>query len=260
MSFLKSAINQVGRDMGKAVSNQVFGDAHSTPYRRTGGNVSEKRLTAKSEFDKAISFQTGYKPSTLINKISGVYTVLKNEANYYISDGYLDANEANSLFSMMGDFNQKAEDICEVLEIDEDANEKEIAQLAKIAEKSNELFKQTLAVAAEGCENRKIEMRNEAEQIRILSFWKFVGLTTIWLHKYAKTGKHNWGITIIGNLFSIAFLFSTPPFFIYLIPALYGMFTYAGVNNKRKKLKEVCTTIADAEEKRAELYRGIAAN
>lgn len=46
--FLTSTVNQVGRDLGKVISNQLFGDAHSTPIRRvtqqpdllTGGQQS----------------------------------------------------------------------------------------------------------------------------------------------------------------------------------------------------------------------------
>ena len=95
-------------------------------------------------FDKAMDFQTGHRPSTLIAKISGVYTVIKNEANGYISDGYLDTTEASNLFEMMNRFNDKVEDVCDILEIDEEKNEKEINQLSKIVEKTNDLFKNTL--------------------------------------------------------------------------------------------------------------------
>ena len=37
--FVRSAVNQVGRDAGRVVSNQLYGDAHSTPHRNvsTGG-------------------------------------------------------------------------------------------------------------------------------------------------------------------------------------------------------------------------------
>ena len=35
--LIRSAVNQVGRDAGRVVSNQLYGDAHSTPYRRVGG-------------------------------------------------------------------------------------------------------------------------------------------------------------------------------------------------------------------------------
>lgn len=31
--FIRSAVNQVGRDYGKTISNQIFGDAHATPVR-----------------------------------------------------------------------------------------------------------------------------------------------------------------------------------------------------------------------------------
>lgn len=37
--FVRSAVNQVGRDAGRVVSNNVYGDAHSIPHRNvsTGG-------------------------------------------------------------------------------------------------------------------------------------------------------------------------------------------------------------------------------
>ena len=31
--FVRSAVNQVGRDAGRVVSNQIYGDAHSIPHR-----------------------------------------------------------------------------------------------------------------------------------------------------------------------------------------------------------------------------------
>ena len=31
--FVRSAVNQMGRDAGRVVSNQLYGDAHSTPHR-----------------------------------------------------------------------------------------------------------------------------------------------------------------------------------------------------------------------------------
>ena len=258
MSFLKSAINQVGRDMGKVVSNQVFQDSHSTPYRRTGSfssqqiQNSQQRSNFKSEFDKAIEFQTGHRPNTLIAKVSGVYTVLKNEANNYISDGYLDAEESESLFTMMERFNQKVDDVCDILEIDEESNKKEIDQLIKIVEKTNELFKQTLRVSAEGCENRKTELKNESEQIETLSFLKFVGLNAVWMGKYARTGKKSWGATIFANIFSLL-LFP----FIHVCMAIYGALTYSVENSKRKKLKMAYVRMAELESKRAEIYLSI---
>lgn len=38
--FVRSAINQVGRDGGRVISNQLYGDAHSTPHRMVGGGAA----------------------------------------------------------------------------------------------------------------------------------------------------------------------------------------------------------------------------
>ncbi|MGG7036539.1 MAG: hypothetical protein ACI7YS_15285 [Flavobacterium sp.] len=39
--FVRSAVNQVGRDGGKVISNQVYGNAHSTPIRVVSNNQSQ---------------------------------------------------------------------------------------------------------------------------------------------------------------------------------------------------------------------------
>lgn len=36
--FVRSAVNQVGRDGGKVISNRLYGDAHSVPHRSINGN------------------------------------------------------------------------------------------------------------------------------------------------------------------------------------------------------------------------------
>lgn len=49
--FIRSAVNQVGRDAGKVVSNQVYGDAHSTPYRSVSGNNSDGRIVGVGKIE-----------------------------------------------------------------------------------------------------------------------------------------------------------------------------------------------------------------
>lgn len=39
--FVRSAVNQVGRDGGKVISNKVYGDRHSKPVRVVGNNQYE---------------------------------------------------------------------------------------------------------------------------------------------------------------------------------------------------------------------------
>lgn len=36
--LIRSAVNQIGRDGGRVVSNQLYGDAHSTPHRIVNNN------------------------------------------------------------------------------------------------------------------------------------------------------------------------------------------------------------------------------
>lgn len=38
--FIRSAVNQVGRDGGKVISNHIYGDAHATPIRHVGQSTS----------------------------------------------------------------------------------------------------------------------------------------------------------------------------------------------------------------------------
>ncbi len=47
--FVRSAVNQVGRDAGKVVSNGVYGDAHSTPYRRVNGSSNGSSYNRQAE-------------------------------------------------------------------------------------------------------------------------------------------------------------------------------------------------------------------
>lgn len=255
MTLVKSAINQFGRDIGKVVSNTALKDAHSTPYRRVGGNTtsktSQRRSTFKSEFDKAISFQTGFRANTLITKLSGAYTAMKNEANEYVSDGYLDGDESNSFFNMLNKFNDKVDDVCDVLEIDEEGNQKEIVQLTKLLEKTNQIFIQTLQVSSEGCENKKedYEYLAQTEKQDKLSFFKYVLLKTIWMGKYIETGKKDLVSTIIANILSL-FLFP----FIHTFKFLQGVFTYSGYNSKKKETIGLYERGAYLEGKRAEQY------
>lgn len=49
--FIRSAVNQVGRDGGKVVSNNVYGNSHSTPIN-SFGNVSQENFEENSNLIK----------------------------------------------------------------------------------------------------------------------------------------------------------------------------------------------------------------
>ena len=38
--LIRSAVNQVGRDAGRVISNQLYGDSHSTPHRLVNDNAT----------------------------------------------------------------------------------------------------------------------------------------------------------------------------------------------------------------------------
>ncbi len=257
MSFLKSAVNQVGRDMGKVISNQIFNSSHSTPYRNVlSHNTYRKPRTTSSltDFDKAVNFQTGHRPSTLISKISGVYIVIKNEANKFVSDGYLDTSESNELFNMMNQFNNKVDDICDILEIDEISYKKEINQLTALINKANDLFYETLKVSANGCIEREKEHENEAEEVKDITFYEYLWLNIIWMGNYARGGKKSTTNAVLANiadLVTVTFPFTRT----YLL--FKGVFTYSKENKRRNTLRNAHVKLAELEGKRAETYLSI---
>lgn len=53
--MLRSAANQFARDGGKVLSNAMYGDAHSTPIRRVGGNYINQGLPLSSVNGEEVS-------------------------------------------------------------------------------------------------------------------------------------------------------------------------------------------------------------
>jgi hypothetical protein len=54
-SFVNSMVREVGRNYGKAISNRLLGDKHSTPYRRVGANVQSATYAASAPAKKRMS-------------------------------------------------------------------------------------------------------------------------------------------------------------------------------------------------------------
>jgi len=263
MSFLKSAVNQVGRDMGKVVSNQIFKDSHSTPYRKVGvskvhlsnSRSSNSNVIAFDDFDKAMNFPTSHRPDTLISKTAGVYTVIKNLSNSYISDGYLDVDESDSLFNMMSRFNNKIADVCDVLELDEEKNEKQLDQLEKIVKKTQELFNEVLEVSAEGCElAAKNNLSNISEGVEMTKT-NYILLHVMWCGKYAR-GERNLSIflAVLANLLDLIFFtfFITRPYLLFK-----GFHSYSEKSRKTNKLNTLSSEMCELELQRAKTYRSM---
>ena len=53
--FVRSAVNQVGRDAGRVVSNNIYGDAHSIPHRNvSAGGAGRVSSVGKVEDEETV--------------------------------------------------------------------------------------------------------------------------------------------------------------------------------------------------------------
>ncbi|MBZ9650711.1 hypothetical protein [Psychroflexus montanilacus] len=263
MGFLQSAINQVGRDMGRVVSNTVFKDRHSIPIRRarsksaphsSQGFVHQKAQPiqeVKDEFEKAISFKTGYRPTTLISKLGGAYVVIKNEAQAFVEDGYLDVNESQQLFEMMKQFVDKCGDVEDVIGFTEEEDAKVYKQLENITISTKEVFVDVLNTSAKACRERSIEFENQAKALNPEGFGRFVGLHLIWMPRYAKGGEKKVNRAIIANILDVVTL--TFPITRSIL-LLVGIVSYPGELSATKQAKENYRLLAEQERNRAATY------
>ena len=67
--FIRSAVNQVGRDTGKVISNNVYGDRHATPIRNVSYSTKdraylddiENKIISNAEL-REMAINEGFKP------------------------------------------------------------------------------------------------------------------------------------------------------------------------------------------------------
>jgi hypothetical protein len=98
-TFTNAIVREIGRNYGKAISNSLLGDSHSTPVRMVGGgSVSRMRgRTYRNKLDEAIEKFTIKGTVATFNagiNIHSQYFTLVEEAN---SDGVLDIDEITYL-------------------------------------------------------------------------------------------------------------------------------------------------------------------
>jgi len=262
MSFLKSAINQVGRDMGRVVSNQIFKDAHSMPIRNTSASSSrsiprQKRVN-KSEFEKAVSFPTSFRPPTLVNKLVGAYTALKNEANEFIQDDYLNTSETEILLNSMMKFKHKTEDVIDVLELDEDKNKNELEKVEMVIVNINNLFREVMTTAIEGAEEMSAYYHSKAiDTPEPPDFSNHIMLSTVWLGDYSLNSEFNWFNFFFLNGIIIFLTIYVSPYFLvlYLIPAYKGFKSHRNLQVELDEDRVYNMKMCAIEKRRAETFR-----
>lgn len=267
MGFLQSAINQVGRDMGRVVSNAIFKDRHAVPIRRAKSfnNSTQNQVQrpqnskalpiqqVKNEFNKAIDFKTGYRPTTLISKLGGAFVIIKNEARAFIEDGYLDEEESQQLFQMMIDFNHKCSDVEDVIGFTEDKDSKVYQQLDNILQTTQDVFKDVLKTSIQACDARAKAYDNTTQDIFIpTNFGRFLGLYLIWFPKYAKGGEKKVTNAVIANILDlVTFTFPITRTVLFIM----ALVDYSAETKKGNHLLQSYKTAAAKERERAKTYR-----
>lgn len=266
MAFLQSAINQVGRDLGRVVSNTVFKDSHSIPIRRATSYQKKNKQTSnrvktrkaspiervQSSFKESINFKTSYTPKTLISKLGGTFIVIKNEAKNFIDDGYLTLNESQQLFKMLTQFNDKVNDIEDILSFttDED-NTKVYGQLERIVEATKEVMNETLEISAQACVVRAIEYEQASKANTLISFKKYVALHLIWMSNYAKGDPKNVINAVIANILDLVTLtFPLTRTALFII----GFTSYSSFKKEHEETIEGLIALAHQERERAKTY------
>tara|TARA_R110000823_G_scaffold314507_2_gene443830 strand:- start:365 stop:874 length:510 start_codon:yes stop_codon:yes gene_type:complete len=80
--FVRSAVNQVGRDGGKVISNKVYGNSHSTPINIAGSNNinTSDNLIEKKEY-VYIKFFWAILLSALIPLIGSIIVIYRGYVN-----------------------------------------------------------------------------------------------------------------------------------------------------------------------------------
>jgi hypothetical protein len=270
MSFANAVIRQVGRDLGKVISNQLFKDSHSTPYRRVGNRrrtqnkqttqvATQPKQTQTEEltsaaFDKAIGFATTYTAPTMVRKLMGVYEVINNEIFKAKRDGFIDSEEAKLIFTMEQEFHHKAEIIADLLELDETENEKHIEKLEKVVRLTSGLFHETLNLAIKGAEIEKQHYLKKQNEIQPIQFGNYIGLHFILMGTYAKTGKKQLWKTIVGNIVSLIILIVFYVPLLNLVGLVQGLVTYAAEKSGRDAKRNLLQQEINLSESRKQLY------
>ena len=99
-TFTNSLVREIGRNYGKAASNYLLGDKHSTPIRMVGGHgdVSRKRgRVYQNNFDKALQKFEIKGAQATFNQVLNIHSEffsLVEEAN---ADNVIDLNEMSFL-------------------------------------------------------------------------------------------------------------------------------------------------------------------
>ena len=99
--FVRSVVREVGRNYGKAISNNLLGDKHSTPVRVTGGCLGHGTggRNYKHQLEKICKTWTIKGPTATFNVAQNMYKSFFDLVEEAQSDGNVDVSEILELMT-----------------------------------------------------------------------------------------------------------------------------------------------------------------
>ena len=101
--FVRSVVREVGRNYGKAVSNSLMGDRHSTPVRMTGGGQTSNRQHRNP----------GYKNQ--LHKVCKTWSIKGHTATFNVAQ-----NMYKSFFDLVEEAQEDGLELIEIIDLMED--------------------------------------------------------------------------------------------------------------------------------------------
>lgn len=101
--FVRSVVREVGRNYGKAISNSLMGDRHSTPVRMTDGGQSSNRQRSNR----------GYKNQ--LHKVCKTWTIKGHTATFNVAQ-----NMYKSFFDLVEEAQEDGLELIEIIDLMED--------------------------------------------------------------------------------------------------------------------------------------------
>ena len=119
--FVRSIVREVGRNYGKAVSNSLLGDKHSTPVRMVGGHLGSSTggRNYKNQLEKICKTWQIKGPTATFNVAQNMYKSFFDLVEEAQSDNVVDVSEILDLmenFVMMRSQLKKVETALEQLD------------------------------------------------------------------------------------------------------------------------------------------------
>ena len=105
--FVRSVVREIGRNYGKAASNALLGDKHSTPVRMVGLGAGTATRGYKHKLDKICKTWQVKGPTATFNVAQNMYNAFFDLVDEAKADGVIDFNELGQLMKDYVDFRKQ---------------------------------------------------------------------------------------------------------------------------------------------------------